>query len=44
MLDGSDQHGIDTHFPPRFDCENHYGKMIIIFYNGVKGRIYKYEE
>ena len=27
MLDEADQHGVDTHVPPRFDCEKCYGKM-----------------
>lgn len=44
MLDEADQHGVDTHVPPRFDCEKCYGKMVPIFYIGVKGKIYKYKE
>ena len=44
MLDSSDQLGVDTDVPPRFDCENCYGKMIPIFYIGVKGKIYQYKE
>ena len=44
MLDKTDQIGVDTNVPPRFDCENCPGKMVPIFYIGVKGKIYKYEE
>lgn len=44
MLDKSDQIGVDTNVPPRFDCEKCLGKMVPIFYIGVKGKIYKYEE
>lgn len=44
MLDASDQYGVDTNVPPRFDCEKCLGKMIPIYYVGVKGKIYKFEE
>lgn len=44
MLDKTDQIGVDTNIPPRFDCEKCPGKMVPIFYIGVKGKIYKYEE
>lgn len=44
MLDKADQIGVDTSVPPRFDCENCYGKMVPKFYIGVKGKVYKYED
>ncbi|MBQ4263528.1 MAG: hypothetical protein IJB83_04745 [Bacilli bacterium] len=44
MLNKTDQIGVDTNIPPRFDCEKCPGKMVAIFYIGVKGKIYKYEE
>lgn len=44
MLDVADQHGVDTDVPPRFDCEKCYGKVVPIFYIGVKGKIYKYDK
>lgn len=43
MLDASDQFG-DASVPPRFDCLNCNGKMVPIYYIGVKGRIYEYKE
>lgn len=43
MLDAADQAG-DTHVPPRFDCENCYGKMLPKFYIGVNGKKYFYED
>lgn len=44
MLDKTDQIGVETNIPPRFDCEKCPGKMVPIFCIGVKGKIYKYEE
>ena len=44
MLDRADQINVDTDVPPRFDCEKCPGKMVPIYYIGVKGKIYKYEE
>lgn len=44
MLDASDQIGVDTSIPPKFDCQFCDGKMEPIFYVGVKGRIYVYKE
>lgn len=44
FLDEADQIGVDTSVPPRFDCQNCYGKMVPIFYIGVNGKIYEYKE
>ena len=44
MLDAADQLGVDTSVPPRFDCQKCNGKMVPIYYIGVKGRIYEYKE
>ncbi len=44
MLDAADQIGVDTSVPPRFDCQNCNGKMVPIYYIGVKGQIYEYKE
>lgn len=44
MLDKADQIDVDTSVPPRFDCENCYGKMVPTFYIEVKGKVYKYED
>ena len=44
MLDYEDQIGVDTSIPPRFDCEKCYGKMIPIFYIGINGKKYFYNE
>ncbi len=43
MLDKADQFG-DTSVPPRFDCQKCTGKMVPIYYIGVKGRVYEYKE
>ncbi len=43
MLDSMDQSG-DTSVPPRFDCMNCNGKMVPIYYIGVKGQVYEYHE
>lgn len=43
-LDSIDQAGVDTNVPPRFDCENCFGKMVPIFYIGITGTIYSYTE
>ena len=44
MLDASDQIGVDTSVPPRFDCENCYGKMVPIYYVSVNGKIFEYKD
>ena len=44
MLDKSDQVGVDTSVPPRFDCQKCNGKMVPIHYIGVKGQVYEYKE
>ncbi len=44
MLDAADQIGVDTSVPPRFDCQKCNGKMVPIYYIGVKGQIYEYKE
>ena len=44
MLDEADQFGVDTSVPPRFDCQKCNGKMVPIYYIGVKGRVYEYKE
>ena len=44
MLDASDQIGVDTSVPPRFDCEKCPGKMEPIYYVGVNGKIYEYKQ
>ena len=43
ILDKADQFG-DTSIPPRFDCEKCTGKMVPIYYIGVKGQVYEYKE
>ena len=44
MLDAADQVNVDTSIPPRFDCKKCNGKMVRIYYIGVKGQIYEYKE
>ena len=44
MLDRADQVGVDTSIPPRFDCEKCNGKMVPIYYIGVKGQVYEYKQ
>ena len=44
MLDKSDQTLVDTSVPPRFDCQKCNGKMVPIYYIGVKGQVYEYKE
>ena len=44
MLDAADQIGVDTSVPPRFDFRKCNGKMVPIYYIGVKGRVYEYKE
>ena len=44
FLDETDQIGVDTSVPPRFNCQNCFGKMVPIFYIGVNGKIYEYKE
>ena len=44
MLDRADQVGVDTSVPPRFDCEKCNGKMVPIYYIGVKGQVYEYKQ
>lgn len=36
------QVGVDTSVPSRFDCEKCNGKMVPIYYIGVKGKVYEY--
>lgn len=43
MLDAADQVNVDTSIPPRFDCKKCNGKMVPIYYIGVKGQIYEYK-
>jgi hypothetical protein len=40
MLDSSDQVGVDTTFPPRFDCQKCNGMMEPTFYISVNGIIF----
>ncbi len=44
MLDNSDQFNVDLNTPPRFNCEKCPGKMVPVFYIGVNGIVYKYNE
>ena len=44
FLDRSDQIGVDTSVPPRFDCEKCPGKMVPVYYIGVNGTIYEYKK
>ncbi len=44
FLDDIDSNGVDTSMPPRFDCKNCNGKMEPIYYIGVTGHIYKYDD
>lgn len=44
MLDSMDQHNVDTDVPPRFDCENCFGKMVPVYYIGINGKVYKFDE
>ena len=44
MLDKSDQLGVDTSVPPRFDCEICPGKMVPVYYVGVNGKIFEYKQ
>ncbi len=44
MLDESDQLGVDTSVPPRFDCETCPGKMVPVYYVGVNGKIFEYKQ
>ena len=41
FLDQSDQIGVDTSYPPRFDCEKCYGKMVPTFYISVNGIVFE---
>ena len=43
FLDRSDQIGVDTSYPPRFDCEKCNGKMVPVYYVGANGTIYEYK-
>ena len=43
MLDKSDQTLVDTSVPLRFDCQKYNGKMVPIYYIGVKGQVYEYK-
>ncbi len=44
FFDNVDSYGVDTSIPPRFDCKNCNGKMVPIYYIGVTGHIYKYDD
>ena len=44
MLDTSDSIGVDTNYPPRFDCEKCPGKMVPFYYVSVHGKIHEYKE
>ena len=44
FLDDLDSNGVDTSVPPRFDCKNCMGKMEPIYYIGVTGHIYRYDD
>ena len=41
MLDKADQIGVDNSYPPRFDCEKCFGKMVPSFYIGVNGIVFE---
>jgi len=41
FLDQSDQTGVDTSVPPRFDCNNCNGKMVPTFYVSVNGIVFE---
>lgn len=41
FLDGSDQIGVDTSVPPRFDCEKCNGKMVPTYYISVNGIVFE---
>lgn len=43
MLDESDQLGVDTSVPQKFDCKTCPGKMIPVYYVGVNGKIFEYK-
>lgn len=43
-LDEADQIGVDTSYPPRFDCQNCNGKMVPIYYVSVNGIVHEYKE
>lgn len=43
-LDDFDYDGTDISVPPRFDCKNCNGKMEPIYYIGVTGHVYKYDD
>ena len=44
MLDASDSIGVDTDYPPRFNCEKCPGKMGPIYYISVHGKVHEYKE
>ena len=44
MLDASDSIGVDTDYPPRFNCEKRPGKMVPIYYISVHGKVHEYKE
>lgn len=44
MLDAADSNGVDTSYPPRFDCEKCSGKIVPIYYISVHGKIHEYKE
>lgn len=44
MLDEADSFGVDTSYPPRFECQKCPGKMVPIYYISVHGKIHEYKE
>ena len=43
-LDKADSFGVDTSYPPRFECQKCPGKMVPIYYISVHGKIHEYKE
>ena len=43
-LDEADSFGVDTNYPPRFNCEKCPGKIVPIYYISVHGKIHEYKE
>ena len=41
FLDASDQIGVNTSIPPRFDCQKCFGKMVPTYYISVNGIVFK---
>ena len=44
MLDKADSYGVDTSYPPRFECQKCPEKMVPIYYISVHGKIHVYKE